>query len=149
MPSPDLNGTSSRTPLSDYIRMYQTRTGLSHNQMAKQGRDPDTGNQILVQWLLEMIAGHVARAPELWRLRALAAAMASGDDPGRDVEQYRQRLDLIRRLAAVQWFEMSELLFESSHASVLAVRVPPSLSEHKRRMVVRWAETTARDLAEM
>lgn len=149
MPPSDVNGTASRTPLSDYIRAYMARSGLSHNQLAKRSRDPDTSNKILVQWLIDMVNDQVSRAPELWRLRALAAAMATREGGSLDPAGFRQCLQEIKRLAAVQWFEMNELLeVPTSDGSIVTVSVPPDLPDSQREKIRRWAEQMARDMSE-
>ena len=148
MPPHDTNGTTSRTPLIDHLRAFKARSGLSHNQMAKMAKDPETGRPILVQWLIDMLENRVSRAPELWRLRALSAALATRDNGTVDMDAYRRCLEEIKRLAAAQWYEMGELLeVQTSDGSIVTVSVPPGLSEDDREKIRRWAEQMARDLA--
>lgn len=148
-PRDTMNGNPGRTPLSDYVRAYMARQGLSHNQLAKRGRDPESGNRILVQWLLDMVNGEVARAPELWRLRALAAALATREGGSVDLESFRRELGIIKKLAAAQWFDMPEVLeVQTADGSIITVSVPPDLPEDKREKVREWAEDMARMLAE-
>lgn len=136
-----------RSLLGDYIQTHVDHYhGGSRNAFVRRARDPETGESLHNQWVIDLIGGKVARAPEQWRLRALAEAMASSGDTGSKAERYRQHLGAIRRLAAAQWLGFQELL-ERVDGSVAMFGVPVGLSEEKRLMVVRWAEMMARDLA--
>lgn len=137
----------TQAPLSDYLQVQIDRCdGGSKNAFTSRARDPDTGNTFRVQWVIDLLNGKVNRAPELWRLRALAAAMASGTDTGLDRARYREHLDALRRLAAAQYLGLE--LPASGEVSTASFRVPASLPVEEREMVVRWAEMIARDLAD-
>lgn len=149
---PSQSDTSRSTPLSDYIRTYREREGLSHNRLASLCRDPESGQRILVQWLINLINGHLTdKAPEMWRLRALAAGMAASETSTVALGQrYREHLDAVKRLAAIQWLDLGDVLdVTTSDGSVVTVNVPPTLSDAARAKVRDWAEQMARDLSEM
>jgi len=151
MPLPsDAIGHERHAPLSMYVQAYMEREGLSARQFAARAVDPEGDNQrLLVQWVLYLADNQLSRkAPELWRLRALAAAMATDPDTGLDRERYRRELDTVKKLAAAQWFEMTEVLdVPVSDGSIVTVSVPPSLSDEDREKIRRWAEQMAKDLA--
>lgn len=151
MPLPsDEIGPERHAPLSMYVQAYMEREGLSARQFTTRAVDPEGDNQrLLVQWVLHLADNQLSRkAPELWRLRALAAAMATEPDAGLNRERYRRELDTIKKLAAAQWFEMTEVMeVPVSDGSVVTVSVPPSLSDEDREKIRRWAEQMARDLA--
>lgn len=136
--------------LSTYVQAYLERESVSARQFAARGVDPaGDGNRLLVQWVIHLIDNQLSRkAPELWRLRALAAAMATNPDTGLDRERYRRELEVIKRLVAAQWLEMNEVLeVEVADGSIVTVSVPPDLSDAKRQQIRDWAEQMARMLS--
>ncbi|MFI7630293.1 hypothetical protein [Microbispora rosea] len=138
---------SSRTPLGDYLQIQIDRCdGGSKNAFTGRARDPDTGNTFRVQWVIDLLNGKVNRAPEMWRLRALAAAMASGTDTGLDRALYREHLETLRHLTAAQYLGLE--VPAPGESSTASFRVPGGLPAEQRKMVVRWAEMIARDLAD-
>jgi len=142
--------TSSRsTPLSDYVKAYMQREDLSANRLAGRARDPETGQRILVQWLINLTNAQLTdKAPEMWRLRALAAGMSTSHTGSLDSARYREQLDIVKRLTAAQWLDLEVLDVETSTGDIVTVSVPPTLSPEARDRIRRWAEQMARDLAE-
>lgn len=139
----------SKAPLSSYVGAFLAREGLSARQFALRGVDPEgNGNRLLVQWVIHLIDDQLSRkAPEMWRLRALAAAMAFRPDSGVDRGRYNQELQVIKRLTAAQWLEMTALEVEAGDGSIVTISVPPDLSEEKRQQIREWAEQMARMLS--
>lgn len=152
MPSGSDTTTSSRnTPLSDYVKAYMDREEVSANRLAARSRDPETGQRLLVQWLINLANAQLTdKAPELWRLRALAAGMATAEIGGLDRGRFREQLDIAKKLTAAQWLEieMTVLEVETSDGSIVTISVPPSLSEEKRREIRELAERMARMAAD-
>ncbi|MGV9536600.1 hypothetical protein ACWEU6_36125 [Streptosporangium sandarakinum] len=108
------------------------RTGTTNLALARRSVDPDTGEELLPQWIRHLAENRVPRSPELWRYRALAAGM------GVDVEK-------IKRLAAAQWIGVE--LAEVDQGEWITVPMPPELSEEDRQVVLETAITAARSLA--
>ncbi len=82
------SGTGAK--LSTYVREYMERTGVKNLALARRSIDPESGQELLPQWIKHLVENRIPRAPEPWRYRALAAGM------GVDVER-------IKMLAADQW----------------------------------------------
>lgn len=143
--------TTRNTPLSDYVRAFREREGLSHNRLAAACRDPETGERILVQWLINLINDRLTdKAPEMWRLRALAAGITAAEtsttDPG---IRYRQHLDAVKKLAAIQWLDLGDVIdMTTSDGSVITITVPPDLPESARQLIRERAEALAKRLAD-
>jgi hypothetical protein len=151
MPSRADTGTRSRkTPLSDYVQAHMDREGLSANQLAGRSRDPETGQRILVQWLLNLVQDRLTdKAPEIWRLRALAAGMATTASGVVEQAAYRDHFAAAKRLTAAQWLELDEVLeVPASDGSIVTVSVPADLPEEGRQKIRKWAEQMARDMSE-
>ncbi|MDF5758557.1 hypothetical protein [Spongiactinospora sp. TRM90649] len=124
---------ASRTPLSDYVNAYLERTQITRHQLSKRSVDPENPRNVIYPQWLEALQGARAPAPELWRLRALAAGTNTS-------------LDQLKQMAAKQWLEydVAEVL---SDGELLMIAVPRSLSEEKRRRIKRLAEAMAREEA--
>lgn len=120
------SGTGAQ--LSRYVQDYMQRTEATYLALARRSVDPETGQELLPQWIRHLAEGRVPRAPEPWRYRALAAGMET------DVEE-------IKRLAAAQWIGID--LVKAEGGEWLTVPMPPGLSEAARKVV----EETARSLA--
>ncbi|GAA5048360.1 hypothetical protein GCM10023259_023880 [Thermocatellispora tengchongensis] len=145
--SPLNNGTRAR-PLSDQVQRFMTRHDLTGRQFARYCIDPETGQSLLHGYIQDLMYGSVNRLPDMWRLRALAAGMAAVES-GADQPDYRTRLEEIKRWAAVQWLELSEVeAIPVSDGGFVTISVPPNLSEEDRRRVIRMAERLAADLAD-
>ena len=145
-PRPD---SAPHTPLSDYIREYMQREEISANKLAARCKDPETGQRILVQWLLNLASARITdRAPELWRLRALAAGLST-TDAGLDRARYREQVEVMKRLTAAQWLQMEVLEAKDGDGSVITISVPPDLSPAARERLRQWAEQMARDLPDL
>lgn len=146
MPPRDQNGTTSARPLSDHIRAFMERSDLSARQLARQSLDPETGQSLNHTYVSALAGGEVPRAPELWRLRALAAGMAEATDTTNEGE-YRRRFDELKRFAAAEWLDLGDVLqVPTGEGSWVTVSVPPGLSEEARRDVIKWAEGMAKRL---
>lgn len=146
----DTTGTDEpKAPLSGYVRAFLAREGLSARQFALRGVDPEgDGNRLLVQWVIHLLDDQLSRkAPELWRLRALAAAMAFRPDTGMDRGRYNQELNVIKKLTAAQWLEMTVLEVETIDGSIVTISVPPDLSDEKRQQIREFAEQMVRMLS--
>lgn len=130
MASERRSGTGAQ--LSTYVREWMERTGTTNLALARRSVDPDTGEELLPQWIRHLAENRVPRSPELWRYRALAAGM------GVDVEK-------IKRLAAAQWIGVE--LAEVDQGEWITVPMPPELSEEDRQVVLETAITAARSLA--
>lgn len=147
MPPRDIEGTKSEYPLSDYVRDYLQRTGMSRRAFGEQCRDPETGQALNHTYIGDLVApGRVPRAPDMWRLRALAAGMRSGS-VSEGPEEYRRRLEELKRMAAIQWLDLGDVLkVDRGDGSWVTVNVPPTLSPRRREKVIRVAESLAREL---
>ncbi|WP_162794724.1 hypothetical protein [Nonomuraea lactucae] len=146
MPPRDMNGTTSQHPLSDYVQAYLERTELSARQLARQCVDPQTGHRLLHTYLSALAANEVPRVPDMWRLRALAAGMAT-DASVRDDSDYRRRLEEIKKVAAIQWLDLGDVLrVDTGGGTWVTVNVPAGLSERRRQRLIKWAEDMAREL---
>lgn len=124
------SGTGAR--LSTYVREYMERTGVSNLALARRSVDPETGDELLPQWIKHLIENRIPRSPEQWRYRALAAGM------GADVDE-------IRRLAAAQWIGVE--LAETDAGEWITLEVPTGLTDADRRIVRETAISLARRLA--
>ncbi len=133
MPPTEKEVKGSRTPLSDYVRDYLTRTRISKSQFVQGCVDPDDPTRaIYIQWLDGLLAGR-GPAPELWRLRALSVGM-------------RASLEELKRMAAAQWLEYAVEELRVGEQAIL-IAIPPGLSDEKRQRIKRLAEAMAREEA--
>lgn len=147
MPPHSQDGRGSKTPLGDYVQTHLDREEMSSRELVRRSRDPEGPGKLQPQWMNDMIRGDVP-PPALWRLRALAAGMSTNENGVRDAAGYARQLKEIKRLAAIQWYELEEVVeIEIEGGAWVTVSVPPDLSEEDRLKVVKWAETMARDLA--
>lgn len=124
---------SAKGPLSTRVAEYLAATGDSERALAARCQDPDTGLKVLHGWINTLVNGDMSRAPEMWRLRALAAGMAV---PAR----------VLATLAAAQWLEVEVAEHALSAESSVIVSVPGDLTEEERRRLVRMAESLARQI---
>lgn len=146
MPPHDMNGTTDEHPLSDYVRDWMSRTDLSARQLAKRAVDPLTGRQLLHTYISALAANEVPRVPDMWRLRALAAGMSSLTATV-DEDEYQRRLSEIKKLAAIQWLDLGDVLqVDTGGGTWITVPVPPTLSERRRQRIIRWAKDMAEEL---
>lgn len=146
MPPRDIEDTTSEHPLSDYVRTYLNRTGLSRRQFAEQCRDPETGQHLNHTYVGDLVTMRVPRAPEMWRLRALAAGTPT-DAISDGVDDYRRRLDALKRMAGIQWLDLGDVLrVDTGGGTWVTVTVPPHWSERRRQKLIRMAEHFAREI---
>jgi len=120
--------------LSRFVRDYLARTGVSERTLAEKSIDPVTTLRLKHGWMNLLVHARQDRAPELWRLRALAVGMGA---PARRIVE----------LAAAQWLGLDVAEVDTPSGSVV-VTVPEDLSPEKRERFVRMAEDMARHLAE-
>lgn len=124
------SGTGAQ--LGSYVRAYMERVRISPFTLARRCVDPETGQELLPQWIKHLTEDRVPRSPETWRYRALAAGM------GVDVET-------IKRLAAAQWIGVE--LVEGDEGEWITVERPPGLSDSDLEIVKENARDLARRLA--
>lgn len=125
------SGTGAK--LSEFVREYMQRTGVTNLSLARRSVDHETGQELLPQWVRHLIENRIPRSPELWRYRALATGM------GIDVE-------VIQRLAAAQWIGVE--LVEEAPGEWVTVEVPVTLTAAERRIVRETAANLARQMVE-
>jgi len=133
MPAHSAGGDANRAQLTECVRDYLQRTGISAGVLARRCIDPETGQELLAQWVRHLSEGRVRPAPEVWRLRALAQGM-------------QVDLEKLQRLAAAQWLGIE--LVKVGDGEWLTIEVPPGLTEAKRRIVIETAARLARELAD-
>ncbi|MET8866469.1 hypothetical protein ABZW11_26325 [Nonomuraea sp. NPDC004580] len=135
--------SATERPLSDHVQAYLDRTGLSRRTLAEQCRDPETGQTLNHTYIGDLVSNRVPRAPEMWRLRALAAG-TPGESIADGSDDYRRRLDALKRMAAIQWLDLGDVLrVETGSGAWITVHVPESLSDRRRQTIVRMAEDMA------
>lgn len=127
-------GAEETGRLSRFIRDHLAEHDTSERALARRAIDPDTGLTLQHGWINQLAMGRVSRAPELWRLRALAVAM--GVPAARLAE-----------LAAAQWLGVDVAEVGTDDGGWVAVTVPSGLSPEERERFVRMAEDMARHLA--
>jgi molecular chaperone DnaK (HSP70) len=121
-------GTADR--LSAYIRDYLSDRDESERALAARAVDPETGFALQHGWINQLIRARVSRAPELWRLRALAAAMSVPTS-------------MLAQLAASQWLGVEVVEIQTGEEEWVSVTVPPGMSSEERQRFVRAAEDLA------
>jgi hypothetical protein len=121
--------------LTRYVRDYLAERGESERALARRAVDPETGLALNHGWINQLAQGQVNRAPELWRIRALAAGM-------------RAPAQFLASLAAAQWLgvEVVETPGGREGEEWVTVTVPPGLSPEERDRFVRMVEDIARHL---
>ncbi|WP_219466925.1 hypothetical protein [Nonomuraea rhizosphaerae] len=124
-----------RDQLSRAIRDYLAEHGESERALARRAIDPETQFALQHGWINQLAMGRVSRAPELWRLRALAAGMGV-------------QLSVLAELAAAQWLGVDVARVMAKDGSWVAVSVPEGLSAEGRDRFVRMVEEWARHLVE-
>ena len=129
--------TDSTSHLSRFVREWLKDNDMTERGLAKRARDPDTGMHLQHGWINSLVGGTISRAPELWRLRALAAAMG--------VSARR-----LAELAAAQWLGVDVAELHNGQASedaeVIVVSVPPDLTDEERKLFLRMAEGIAKQI---
>ncbi len=115
-----------RDDLTAYISAYLARTGQSVRELARRARDPISGISPSHGWLNDIVTGQMERAPDMRRLRALAAAI-------------NEPVETLARLAAAQWLGVRAIEVPIEDDAWLAIPVPRDLApqerERRRRMV--------------
>lgn len=126
-------GAPDSTALTSYVKAYLEKTGESERGLARRARDPETGIGVSHGWIGDIVDGSMDRAPDLRRLRALAAGM--GVDVG-----------VLTRLAAAQWLGIPVEEVQTPEGDVVIVTVPPGLSQEERKKFRRMVEEMAKHL---
>lgn len=123
-------GTMDR--LSAFVRDYLIKHDVSERALAKRAVDPESGLKLNNGWINQLVLAQVIKAPERWRLRALAVAM-------------QVPVQMLAELAAAQWLgvDVAEVSVGGG-AEWVAITVPAGLSPEKREQFVRMAEDMAR-----
>jgi hypothetical protein len=101
--------------------------GLSYRRMSVRATDPQTGHRLEFQWLNKLASGGLAKAPDPWQLRALAAGLGV---PG----------EVVKDLAARQWleYEVAQITFgPHDWALYLELRDLPEQDKETLRVIVR------------
>lgn len=125
-----------RDDLTKFVRDHMERTGRSVRELSRTARDPESGVRPSHGWIQDIANGVMERAPDLRRLRALAAAM------GVDV-------DHLARLAAAQWLGVTpirvvEAPVGGDDEETVAVPVPGGMSAADRERLRQAAADLAK-----
>lgn len=128
-PSGGTHGDTDQNRLSQYVRAYLDEHNESIRTLAARAVDPETGFALQHGYISSLVKTQVAKAPEIWRLRALAAAMKV---PAR----------MLAELAAMQWLGVE--VAEVGGEDWVAVTLPAGLSEEERQRFIAMAEDIAR-----
>lgn len=133
---PQSGGTPGSTkPLSQRVKKHLDETGLSLRDFAEKCRDPQSDRALVYSWIDSLVHGRMTRAPEMWRLRALAAGMGVP-------------AQWLAELSAAQWLGVDVAEVEAGERSWVAVTVPPGLTPEARARFIRAAEDLARHMEE-
>ncbi len=131
---PASGGTHGTTEhLSTYLRQWMAERDESERGLARRARDPETGLALRHGWINQLVLGQVTRAPELWRLRALAVAIGV---PVRKLAE----------LAAAQYLGIATAEITVSEEETIVVSVPPGITQEDRERLVRIVEDVARHM---
>lgn len=96
---------------------------VTARELARRSVDSRTEQKIHNSWMHELLQGTIARTPELWRIRALSAAMGV---PERELAV----------LAAAQWLGLDSVAAPSAEHGE-CVPVPVGLSAQQRERFLR------------
>lgn len=136
MTPPQSGGTpGSNKPLSRLVRQHLDETGLSLRELAEKCHEPQGDRTLVHTWIDQLVHGRMARAPELWRLRALAVGMGVP-------------VHVLTELAAAQWLGVDVAEVAAGEESKVLVTVPESMTLEKRARFVRIVEDLARQWEE-
>ncbi|MCW2878004.1 MAG: hypothetical protein JWQ95_2104 [Sphaerisporangium sp.] len=126
-------GSADSDQLSRFVRDYLAAHDIKVRALARRAIDPETGFELQHGWINELAAGRVSRAPELWRLRALAAAMGA-------------RPRILAELAAAQWLGVQVAEVSRDDGKKIGVSIPENLPPEKVDEFIRIAEDIARQM---
>jgi len=122
-PSPE---HGPRDDLARFVLDTMHEQALSYRRLAARAVDPQTGHRLGYQWLANLGAGGLSKAPDAWQLRALAAALGVP-------------AEVIKGLAARQWleYEVAQLaLGPNDWALYLQLRDLPDADKETLRVLV-------------
>lgn len=115
-------GTVPRDDLTQYVKAFLERTGWSVRELARQARDPISGVGVSHGWVNDIVTETMERAPDMRRLRALAAAMG-------------QPVETLARLAAAQWLGVEALEIPVGEGEWVAVPLRPGTKPDEREQL--------------
>lgn len=122
--------TERRDDLSCFLRDRMRETGLSYRHLAADCVDPQTSMRLGFQWIERVAACQLCRAPEAWRLRALAAGLGVP-------------AEVVQHLAARQWlgYEPAQVILSPSEMALYlqARSLPPDDKDTLTTLVRRFA----------
>lgn len=125
-------GTPPIEALSAYVRDWLSEHDESARRLAVRAVDPASGMTLSHGYISQLMVGKV-KAPELWRLRALAAGM-------------RVPAQRLAELAALQWLGVDVVNVSAGGETSVTVTVPPGLTPEERAKIVKLAENMAETL---
>ncbi|MEV0306456.1 hypothetical protein [Nonomuraea fuscirosea] len=121
--------------LSAFVRDYLREHQESERRLADRAIDPETGLTLQHGWVNALKNGRVPRAPELWRLRALAVAMSVPASK-------------LAEMAAAQWLGVEVVDVEINQDEQVAVTVPKGMPPAERARFMRMVQEMARHWAD-
>jgi anti-sigma factor RsiW len=128
-------GNAASDRLSAFVRDYLHQHDESERGLAGRAIDPETGLTLQHGWINQLAKGRVPRAPELWRLRALAVAMAVP-------------VSMLAEMAAGQWLGVEVAEIKTGEEDWVAVTVPKGMTSAERERFKRAVEDLARHFKE-
>ncbi|PZG20576.1 hypothetical protein [Nonomuraea aridisoli] len=132
---PTSGGAPGNDRLSAFVRDYLQEHDESERGLAARAIDPETGLTLQHGWINQLKKGRVPRAPELWRLRALAVAMETP-------------VAALAQMAAAQWLGVEVADVQTGEEERVSVTVPKGMTPAERERFIRMAEDIARHLKE-
>lgn len=121
--------------LSRFVRDWLQQHGETERGLAKRTVDPETKQTLQHGWINTLASNRVPRAPELWRLRALAVGM-------------RVPAKRLAQLSGKQWLELEVAEIAVTSRDTVVVTVPADLTDEERAKFIRMAEGMARSMRE-
>lgn len=118
----DVAADVPRDDLTQYVKAFLDRTGWSVRELARRARDPISGIGVSHGWVNDIVTQTMERAPDMRRLRALAAAMG-------------EHVDGLARLAAAQWLGVSVIEVPAGEGEWVAVPVRPGMKPDQREQL--------------
>ncbi|GAA2351626.1 XRE family transcriptional regulator [Streptomyces carpaticus] len=116
-----------RMHLADLVRERRTELRLSLARLEERTVDPESGQTLPHSWVHRLEKGDVGVAPEVWRLRALAAGL-------------KLPLARVQEAAAAQFFGVDSLWSNEGNLRAL-VEHAERLTPEQQQQLIRIAET--------
>lgn len=117
-------------PLTEYVKDFLARTGMSERALADRSKDPITEQGLRHGWINELVRGRLDQAPKQFRLRALAAGMGASEK-------------MIAEMAAVQWLGVQVAELPEGKDGIVTVTMPPEAPVAERERFRRTIEAVA------